>query len=299
MLPQNLPEPWRVDTITVKNSIWHKPKNSKEILVFLCGAGGNGGAGQSGVAGTKRAGGGGGSGGQRLVSFAPSIFWDNVFELQVAQNNTETTFLNFTSIRYGLVTNSGNNGSSGSGGVGGAGGADPGSSTIFGQNWNPYIMAANSGQVLGGGIGPGSSGGYPVGDPTNPAGGITLSMATGAGGGGITDTYLTYQTEGGWIIVNTGLNPPIGNTNDASYPQFNIPWGIDGANGNDGVTSLNYRNTAMVYSVGGAGGNPSVSGTGGRGGNGGVGAGGGGGGAGVTGGAGGSGGPGIIIIASW
>lgn len=300
MLPLNFPEPWRVDTITSEISYWHKPKNCKEIFVFLCGAGGNGAAGQSGSAGTKRGGGGGGSGGARLISFGPSIFWDNVFELRVAQNSTQNTRLIFTSVNNALIAPSGGNGGAGSGGVGGTGGPAPSSSTILGQNWNPYIITKNISNITNREIGPGKPGGYSAADPTSPSPPVSLSPVTGNGGGGITDTYITYQTEGGRTVSGVGINFIVGGTSDTNYIGYgNTPWGVDGAKGYDGLNSLNFRNVSMFFGTAGQGGNPSVSGTGGAGGAGGFGAGGGGGGAGVTGGAGGAGGQGIIIIASW
>lgn len=298
MLPQNFPEPWRVDTITCQTSTWHKPKNCKEIFVFCCGAGGNGGAGESGSAGTKRGGGGSGSPGIRTICFGPAIFWDDVLTLQVAQNSTQFTRIIFASApTYQLTTLSGQNGAAGSGGVGGAGGA---LSSHFPVTWNPYLITKVITTALDRAYGPGRAGGYPASDPTNPQATSSLNITVGGSGGGITDTFVTNSTVGGAVVGSGALNSPILNTDSTSFllrepESYSTP----GANGQDGVTTLNRANTNLFFSIAGAGGNPHPTGTGGRGGNGGFGCSGGGGGAGVTGGAGGQGGQGIIIIASW
>lgn len=302
MLPQNFPEPWRVDTITAATSTWHKPKNCREIFVFCCGAGGNGGAGESGAAGTKRGGGGSGSPGMRTICFGPSIFWDDVLTLQVAQNSSQFTRIAFASMptsnnNCGLNTLSGVDGAAGSGGVGGAGGA---LNSHFPVTWNPYLITKTIFVGLDRQYNAGRAGGYSTGSPTDPKGVTSLLHTVGGSGGGITDTFVANTTVGGSVTAGGAINPPILNTDDTGFLQRQPEsYSTPGANGQDGVTTINRANTNLFFSIGGAGGNPHPTGTGGRGGNGGFGCSGGGGGAGVTGGAGGQGGQGIIIIASW
>lgn len=302
----SLPEPWDVQ-IFYDNGTWVKPARCKSIYMHLRGPGGSGGAGESGPAGTKRAGGSGGVGGWINNLYGPSIFFDDIMFVSPGSSSE------FTDTRVWFASGNpqtpefrvarGRGGNPGAGGVGGAIPSYASDGVAVGYNVPMGILRHPRGSICGRSIdGNGALGGYSAADPTNPKGGNTLGIFSGAGGAGITDTFINNSTNGtlgGNIVTNGGQgNGLLASPTNIGFLNRVPSDTTDGAPGQNGTTA--WAPGKPVYlSIGGAGGNGSVSGTGGKGGDGGIGCGGGGGGAGVTGGAGGRGGNGVVIILSW
>lgn len=294
----NLPEPWDIQIFNPGQHIWRKPRRCKNIYIHMRAAGGNGGAGQSGTAGTKRGGGGGGSGGSASNYYGPSIAFDEGITFTVpAEGTVADVFGKFfstpsTSSLPDFYAIKGTSGSAGSAGIGGAGGVFINTGSPFTR---PGIAFRNVILITGRDISPGSEGGYPGGN-TNPKGNQTLGFNVGAGGGGITDTFVSNSTTGGNLVAGGGEGNGILAAGTFYVVSSNI--NLEGGDGGNGTT-IWYKNKPLYLSVAGSGGNASANGTGGKGGSAGIGCGGGGGGAGVTGGAGGTGGPGVAIVVSW